>query len=623
MIKSITKRLLCYVLTMCMVFSLIPLSGLAASAAGQTHTARVVSVSDPSDSSLRKSELMKIETEGFSPDAKLSYSFEIPESAVAKTDGYYGGIEILDFDPDNSANRKVCGTITFYQRAYGCDGGDTKYVVSGTNTSESPYFAFPENATEEMKNKVGISDASTYVVPSSVVITVTDKNPDSATYNDTATVTVSGLSDSNISKDFRKDNKVMMFVDDRIEAAAAFNTVLKFTEASNVSYSFDNGCVYATAQNATASLVVVSAGTTKCTANVTKGSSAVYHKSKTGSGTITVYSVNRPIYDFDDTSVTISNLTEGVTYTIDGVSKTAGPDDEVLSFTGLPATATHIDVISKDGASLTEKVRRRYKIEIDTFENGYVTTDKTLALPGEKITVFPHGDETRHIKEIFYNDGKQHALSKNDAGDYYFFMPESNVTINGSFETDQAVIRGYLQHDTEELRLSELLEVYTVGFAENATLQYTYTLSNTVKNCINQIHIYTTSNMYKASETELRKEKNSTSVASSAITGGKYLAGSVRYGSSQTTSNYDTCTVTVVIKDTNKSSGTYNKTMTATYTGFKDASLEEDLKSCSIVMFKGDTNSMQTFSVFAQLFILIAAIHQQKMLNQPTVQLFQ
>lgn len=125
----------------------------------------------------------------------------------------------------------------------------------------------------------------------------------------------------------------------------------------------------------------------------------------------------------------------------------------------------------------------------------------------------------------------------------------------------RAWIASYVDGRTSNLRASEMLEVHTEGFSPDAKLEYKYEgadgFSEYSPNTASYSYAYGDERYY-------------------AVTGSKAVKKKLK----------------VTVTDTNKSSSTYNKTATATYSNFKAASLQKDLEVSAYGMFVGDSMSL-------------------------------
>ena len=132
----------------------------------------------------------------------------------------------------------------------------------------------------------------------------------------------------------------------------------------------------------------------------------------------------------------------------------------------------------------------------------------------------------------------------------------------------KAWIASYADGRTSGLRASEMLEIKTSGFSENAELSYEYEWSN------DSWYPYS---IMRSPDTAYYS----------------YAYGDFRYVSI-TGSKAQKYKLTVVVKDTNPQSSTYNKTATATYSKFKASNLSKDISARAYGMFVGDEESLLT-----------------------------
>ena len=155
----------------------------------------------------------------------------------------------------------------------------------------------------------------------------------------------------------------------------------------------------------------------------------------------------------------------------------------------------------------------------------------------------------------------------------------------------RAVIVGYGDRATSGLRGSELLEVSTSGFAENATLQYSYYITNYTYKAgfedIYGIRVYNSQNVgYHANG------KDPTWAAANANQEIRFTG--VGYAWFSSMQDIKSAKVQVTVKDINSSSPTYNRTAVATYTGgFNNRNLGADVSAGGYGMFAGKKYSLR------------------------------
>ena len=160
----------------------------------------------------------------------------------------------------------------------------------------------------------------------------------------------------------------------------------------------------------------------------------------------------------------------------------------------------------------------------------------------------------------------------------------------------RAVIVGYGDRATSGLRGSELLEVSTSGFAENATLQYTYDVTNyTYKNSyegIYGIRFFDSPNVsvYAGGS---RTSGGSPGTWVPANTNQEIHFSGVGYAWFSSMQDIKSARVTVTVVDINSNSPTYNRTATAKYTGFNTRNLAADVAAGGYGMFAGSTCSLR------------------------------
>ena len=166
------------------------------------------------------------------------------------------------------------------------------------------------------------------------------------------------------------------------------------------------------------------------------------------------------------------------------------------------------------------------------------------------------------------------------------------VTLRCVEQTERkAYIRSALTHETDHLRVSELLEVVALGFSPDADLEYKYEIKGNSGNTR-----YASLNMYN-SMNQLERysgewDSDATTNNSGVTPSGKnYSYFALQDKSNQTRCwNQDKCTVTVTVTNRNKRS----ETAVATYSGFEPSNLKTDVESTLLIVFVGEEQQITT-----------------------------
>lgn len=81
------------------------------------------------------------------------------------------------------------------------------------------------------------------------------------------------------------------------------------------------------------------------------------------------------------------------------------------------------------------KIDSAYEVNIGNIANGFVSSNKTYAYPGDTVTITATPDDGYTVNKIFvYLGQKGIYASKQSSTTYTFIMPEGNVIINASFK---------------------------------------------------------------------------------------------------------------------------------------------------------------------------------------------
>ncbi|MBQ6795248.1 MAG: PT domain-containing protein [Clostridia bacterium] len=164
-----------------------------------------------------------------------------------------------------------------------------------------------------------------------------------------------------------------------------------------------------------------------------------------------------------------------------------------------------------------------------------------------------------------------------------------------------ASLRAAICGSTHDFRSSQLMEVVTEGFSENATLQYTYNRDDFYMRGILGVNWWTelypyffsfsSTDMFTADEDQ---NGGGTDEPGRLVSDYKYFALSSRcwYDNrwyNMTAEDMADMTLTITVRDTNRQSSTYNKTATVSYTGFLEPDLETDIDHVAVALFEGES----------------------------------
>jgi hypothetical protein len=137
----------------------------------------------------------------------------------------------------------------------------------------------------------------------------------------------------------------------------------------------------------------------------------------------------------------------GVKYSTDGTTwKNLGSDKTV--FANVAGTAPKIYLKDSTGTVLTLNIHYMpasgpvagYSVSVGTYDGGVVTSDKSTARSGDKVTLRPSADNGRTLTSLTVTDtaGNEIDLTKNADGTYTFTMPARSVNVSAVFQGDWA-----------------------------------------------------------------------------------------------------------------------------------------------------------------------------------------
>ena len=323
-----------------MILSVILICGINLSSvlivqAASEPKAWIASYADGRTSGLRVSEMLEIKTSGFSDNAKLSYEYKWSNSKAA-----YAVEPMLS--PDTA----------YRSRAY----GDLRYAA------------------------IDGSKAQKY----KLTVTVKDTNSASSTYNKTAKATYSKFKASNLSKDITA-KAYGMFVgeEETLLTLLGRGGVLHITCGNSKTEKCEKesgNSVSLSGSGNDTKIKAVSPGESRCEVKVKKQSGCSYHSGQSGTGDIIIYVFAKPTAEarYSD-SIALINTEKGVTYTINGVSKTCTQSGQELVFDGLESGTNYNVICSKviDGktvdSSFSKKTNNKAWVYFDNNKKGNTT----------------------------------------------------------------------------------------------------------------------------------------------------------------------------------------------------------------------------------------------------------
>lgn len=332
--------------------------------AASAPKAWIASYADGRTSGLRVSEMLEVKTSGFSENAILSYEYKWSNSKA------YFAVEPM-YSPDTA----------YYSRAY----GDLRYAaISGSKAQ---------------KHKL--------------TVVVKDTNPQSSTYNKTATATYSKFKASNLSKDISA-RAYGMFVgeEETLLTLLGRGGILHITCGNSKTKDCDlesGNSVKLSGSGNDTTIKAISVGESRCEISVKKEKGCSYHSGQSGEGEIIIYVFGKPIAEarYSD-SIALTNTEKGVTYTINGVSKTCTQNGQELVFTGLKSGTNYSITCSKviDGKKVTSSFAKKTNNKAWVYFNNNKkgnTTPPTQELYAGGLVETP----TTNVPEVpgFYIEG--------------------------------------------------------------------------------------------------------------------------------------------------------------------------------------------------------------------------
>ena len=342
--KSPLKKALTVILLICLCFG-----GVLVVQAATAPSARIVAYADKSTSGLRVAQMLEVQTSNFSSNAKLKYEYD-----------WSNGWALFPYT-----------TFSSPDTAYGSYAyGDYRYVsIAGSKASKEK-----------------------------LTVKVTDTNPSSSTYGKTATTSYKNFKAADLSKDL-SGGSYGMFVgeSEKILNLLGKGGVLHITCSNSTTESCtvkSGTSVSLSGSGNDTQFTAESVGQTTCQVKVKKSSNCSYHSGQSGSGNIIIYVFDKPtaIAKYDDTII-LTNTEKGVTYTVNGVSKTCKEAGQELEFTGLQADTKYKIECSKviDGKKVTatfnKETNGRVTVKYEKNGKGSVQPSSQTLYAGDYLKV--------------------------------------------------------------------------------------------------------------------------------------------------------------------------------------------------------------------------------------------
>lgn len=342
--KTPQKKILTVVMAVALCFG-----GALIVQAATAPSAKIVAYADKSTSGLRVSQMLEVQTSNFSSNAKLKYEYD-----------WSNGWALFPYTSSSSPD------TAYNSYAY----GDYRYIsIAGAKSSKEK-----------------------------LTVKVTDTNPNSSTYGKTATASYKNFKAADLSKDLSAGS-YGMFVgeEEKLLYLLGKGGVLHITcsNSTTESCSIKSGnSVSLSGTGNDTKITAVQVGETRCQVAVKKNDNCSYHSGQKGSGEIIIYVFDKPtaIAKYSD-SIVLRNIEKGVTYTVNGVSKTCTEAGQELVFTGLqPDTKYKIEcskVISgkKVIATFNKDTNGKVTVRYDRNEKGTVQPPSQTLYAGDYLTV--------------------------------------------------------------------------------------------------------------------------------------------------------------------------------------------------------------------------------------------
>lgn len=416
--RATKRRFLAMTLSLAIVFA-VGLCGAFIVHAASEPKAWIASYADGSTSGLRASEMLEIKTSGFSDDATLSYEYEWSD------DDDWFAYDVMR-SPDTA----------YYSYAY----GDLRYVaVTGAKAQ---------------KHKL--------------TVIVKDTNSSSSTYNKTAKATYSKFKAADLSDDISA-KAYGMFVgeEETLLTLLGKGGVLHITCGNSKTKDCDlesgNSIKLSGSGNET-TIKAVKTGTSVCKVNVKKEKGCTYHSGQSGKGDIIICVFSKPTAEarYSD-SIAITNTEKGVTYSVNGVSKTCTQTGQEIVFTDLQPGTNYNVVCSKviDGkkvdACFSKKTNSKAWVYFSNNKKGN-TTPPTQELYAGALVDAP----TERVPEVpgFYIEGwYQNLAGSGRAWDFATNKVSKTMTLYANWKHVPNTLSINLKKD-DEVWSGQKIELY-------------------------------------------------------------------------------------------------------------------------------------------------------------------
>lgn len=312
-------------------------------------TAKIVSYADKSSTGLRIAQMLEVQTSNFASNAKLEYEYSWSNSW-----------SLFPYNVSTSPD------TAYHSYAY----GDRRYVaIAGAKASKE-----------------------------TLTVKVKDVNPQSSTYGKTATASYKNFKAADLSKDLSAGS-YGMFVGESEELLYLLGKggILHITCSNSTTESCTLKSGNSISLSGTGNETTITAdkvGESRCSITVKKNDTCSFHSGQRGSGEIIIYVFGKPtaVPIYSD-SILLKDTEAGVTYTVNGVSKTCTENGQEIVFEGLqPETKYKIEcskVISgkKVAATFDKTTNGKVTVKFDRNEKGTVQPSSQTLYAGDYLTV--------------------------------------------------------------------------------------------------------------------------------------------------------------------------------------------------------------------------------------------
>lgn len=321
---------------------------LLTDASAGDQTAVIRNYADHTTANLRNSSLLEVYTEGFSYNATLKYSYSFTNTTTKNSGAeFYASSDL---------------TVT--------EGGTTGKVISKANKGN---WSFSRNNYKYFAVMPHYASTDYEYASLTVQVTVEDVNLNSETYQKKATAAAGGFGEANLGADVQNMH-LILYVDETQALQSMYglsgiahitcyysDTVTEEKNDNVIKVESTTGKLEGWSKNKTYyRLTGLKMGESVFSATVSKQASCTFHPGKSGACTTAVLVVNRPGYEYDSENgtLTITNITPGLTYTVNGEEQTApeeaGEDDELV-FKDIKPESTYVITLSETGKQEIQK----------------------------------------------------------------------------------------------------------------------------------------------------------------------------------------------------------------------------------------------------------------------------